>query len=176
MIYFISDLKAGYDTVPLAEESRNLTSFCAYLYGLMRLTSLPQGYTNSMQEFCCHTEHMIRELYPKIRVFDSLLTMSQEKDRQLFTMEKRLKGTLEFVVLLRRTYSFASYTYPIGESWCHCKRQQVYWRNPSLGIGWSNRNNYGRTYFTSCYVKIFEMARMPIGHRSPRLPRYRRSC
>jgi len=35
----------------------------------MRLTSLPQGHMNSMQEFCRRTEHMIRELYPKIRVF-----------------------------------------------------------------------------------------------------------
>ena len=50
--YFIADLKAGYDAVILAKESRDLMAFHAYNFGLMRLTSLPQGYTNSMQEFC----------------------------------------------------------------------------------------------------------------------------
>jgi hypothetical protein len=62
--YFIADLKAGYDTVPLAQESRDLTAFHAYDHGLMQLTSLPQGYTNSMSEFCRRTSHMIRSLKP----------------------------------------------------------------------------------------------------------------
>ena len=41
---------------PLWEESRDLTAFHAYDYGL---TSLPQGYTNSMSEFCRRTSHML---------------------------------------------------------------------------------------------------------------------
>jgi len=50
--YFIADLKAGYDTIMLAKESRDLTVFHAYNFGLMRLTSLLQGYTNSMRDGC----------------------------------------------------------------------------------------------------------------------------
>ena len=50
--YFIADLKSEYDAVPLKDESRDLTAFHAYNLGLMCLTSLPQGYTNSMIEFC----------------------------------------------------------------------------------------------------------------------------
>ena len=49
--YLIADLKAGYDAVPLTKESRDLTAFHAYTHGSMCLTSLPQGYTNSMSEF-----------------------------------------------------------------------------------------------------------------------------
>jgi hypothetical protein len=68
--YLIADLKAGYDAVPLAKESRDLTAFHAYAYGSMRLTSLPQGYTNSMSEFCRRTNHMIHSLHPdKANVF-----------------------------------------------------------------------------------------------------------
>ena len=68
--YLIADLKAGYDAVPLAKESRDLTAFHAYAYGSMHLTSLPQGYTNSMSEFCRRTNHMIQSLRPdKANVF-----------------------------------------------------------------------------------------------------------
>ena len=60
--YLIADLKAGYDAVPLAKESCDLTAFHAYAHGSMHLTSLPQGYTNSMSEFCRRTNHMIHSL------------------------------------------------------------------------------------------------------------------
>ncbi len=50
--YFVADLKSGCDAVPLKDESRDLTAFHTYDLGLMRLTSLPQGYTNAMIEFC----------------------------------------------------------------------------------------------------------------------------
>ena len=67
--YFIADLKAGYDAVILAKESRDLTAFHAYNFGLMRLTSLPQGYTNSMQEFCRRTSHMVSPIKDNVKVF-----------------------------------------------------------------------------------------------------------
>ena len=67
--YFIADLKAGYDAVILAKESRDLTAFHAYNFGLMRLTSLPQGYTNSMQEFCRRTSHMVSPIKDDVKVF-----------------------------------------------------------------------------------------------------------
>jgi hypothetical protein len=63
-LYFIADLKAGYDAVPLAQESQDLMVFHAYDHGLMHLTSLPQGYMNSMSEFCQRTSPMIQSLKP----------------------------------------------------------------------------------------------------------------
>ena len=50
--YFVVDLKSGYNTVLLKDKSQDLTAFHAYNLGLMCLTSLPQGYTNVMIEFC----------------------------------------------------------------------------------------------------------------------------
>src|ERR1700733_14330340 len=35
----------------------------------MRLTSLPQGYTNSMQEFCRRTSHMVSPIKDDVKVF-----------------------------------------------------------------------------------------------------------
>ena len=63
--YFIADWKSGYDTVPLKDESQDLTAFHAYDLGLMRLTLLPQGYTNAMIEFCRRTSHMLRSMKPE---------------------------------------------------------------------------------------------------------------
>ena len=63
--YFVADLKSGYDAVPLKDESRDLTAFHVYDLGLMRLTSLPQGYTNAMIEFCQRTSHMLRSMKPE---------------------------------------------------------------------------------------------------------------
>ena len=59
--YFVADLKSGYDAVPLKDESRDLTAFHVYDLGLMRLTSLPQGYTNSMIEFWERTSHTVTQ-------------------------------------------------------------------------------------------------------------------
>ena len=44
------DLFSGYDQCTLAPESRDITSFHTPL-GLMRMTTLPQGYTNAVQAF-----------------------------------------------------------------------------------------------------------------------------
>jgi hypothetical protein len=63
--YFVADLKSGYDAVPLKDGSRDLTAFHAYDLGSMRLTSLPQGYTNSMIEFCRRTSHMLKSMKPE---------------------------------------------------------------------------------------------------------------
>lgn len=44
------DLFSGYDQAPLAIQSRDLTDFQTPL-GLMRMTTLPQGATNSVAQF-----------------------------------------------------------------------------------------------------------------------------
>ena len=44
------DLHSGYDQCTLAPESRDITAFHTPL-GLMRMTTLPQGYTNDVQAF-----------------------------------------------------------------------------------------------------------------------------
>lgn len=44
------DLFSGYDQCALAEESRDMTAFTT-LFGLIRITTLPQGYTNGVQVF-----------------------------------------------------------------------------------------------------------------------------
>jgi hypothetical protein len=62
--YCICDLKSSYDSYLLAEKSRDLTTFHGYGLGPLRLTQLPQGYTNSMQVFCRATSHMIGSMAP----------------------------------------------------------------------------------------------------------------
>ena len=44
------DFLSGYDQCVLAEESRDLTAFMTP-FGLLRMTTLPQGYTNGVQVF-----------------------------------------------------------------------------------------------------------------------------
>jgi hypothetical protein len=62
--YCICDLKSRYDSYLLAEKSCDLTTFHGYGLGPLRLTRLPQGYTNSMQVFCRATSHMIGSMAP----------------------------------------------------------------------------------------------------------------
>jgi len=62
-VYIVADLFAGYDGRRLAEESQELTTSASPL-GPVKLTSLPQGYTNSMQEFMRTVTHMIRPMIP----------------------------------------------------------------------------------------------------------------
>jgi hypothetical protein len=62
-VYIVADLFAGYDGRRLAEESQELTTSNSPL-GPVKLTSLPQGYTNSMQEFMRTVTHMIRPMIP----------------------------------------------------------------------------------------------------------------
>jgi hypothetical protein len=63
-VYIVVDLYAGYDHRHLAEESQELTTSDSPL-GPVKLTTLPQGYTNSMQEFMKTVTHMIRPMIPE---------------------------------------------------------------------------------------------------------------
>ena len=81
--YFIADLKSGYDAVVLAQESRDLTAFHAYDFGLMCLTSLPQGFTNSMSVFCRHTGHMMHVLMIEMaQEWKHIQSTRQNKDEE----------------------------------------------------------------------------------------------
>ena len=64
VIYGLADLFAGYDGRRLALNSRPLTTFGSMI-GPHRLTSLPQGFTNSMPEFQRCATHTIAEEIPK---------------------------------------------------------------------------------------------------------------
>ena len=68
--YFLADLKAGYDAVTLDKQSRALTAFYALDFGSMQLCTLPQGFTNSVAEFCRRTNHVLLDIRNgKVRVF-----------------------------------------------------------------------------------------------------------
>src|SRR6266496_628875 len=61
---------AGYYQIPLDKSSRDLTAFMSLL-GLVRMTRLPQGRTNSVAEFICiigrlHYRQTPREVRPFI--------------------------------------------------------------------------------------------------------------
>ena len=62
-IYMIADLFAGYDGRVLAISSRDLTTFGSPL-GAHRLTSLPMGYCNAVQEFQRCIDHVLGEEQP----------------------------------------------------------------------------------------------------------------
>ena len=64
-VFGLFDLKAGYDNRILAPASRDLTSFFVDGIGLLRLTVLPQGHTNSVAEFQRSTQHMIGPMSPE---------------------------------------------------------------------------------------------------------------
>ena len=49
-IYSTMDALSGYEQIPLAEESRDLTAFNSDL-GLLRSTTIPQGWTGSVAEY-----------------------------------------------------------------------------------------------------------------------------
>ena len=69
-MYGLFDLKSGYDSQILVPISRDLTSFYVEGMGLLRLTRLPQGHTNSVAEFQWCMQHMIGSMYPeKAEVF-----------------------------------------------------------------------------------------------------------
>lgn len=63
-IYGTMDLYSGYHQRRLHEQSRPLSA-CNTLIGNMQLTSLPMGYTNSMQEFQRSTSHTIAHMAPE---------------------------------------------------------------------------------------------------------------
>lgn len=62
-IYGTMDLYSGYHHRVIHSDSRPLTA-CQTLVGLVQLTTLPMGYTNSMQEFQRSTSHIIHHLSP----------------------------------------------------------------------------------------------------------------
>lgn len=59
------DFFSGYDQVTLAEESRDLTAFMTML-GLLRMTTLPQGATNSVAQFVRIVTKILGDLIPDI--------------------------------------------------------------------------------------------------------------
>ncbi len=65
VIYGLFDLKSVYDSQILAPQSQDLTSFYVEGMGLLRLTQLPQGHTNSVAEFQRCSQHMIGSMYPE---------------------------------------------------------------------------------------------------------------
>lgn len=62
-IYGTMDLYWGYHHRVIHPDSRPLTA-CQTLVGLVQLTTLPMGYTNSMQEFQRSTSHIVKHLSP----------------------------------------------------------------------------------------------------------------
>ncbi len=64
-VYGLFDLKSGYDSCILTTVSRDLTSFYMEGMGLLRLTQLPQGHTNSVAEFQRCMQHKIGPMYPE---------------------------------------------------------------------------------------------------------------
>ena len=62
------DLYSGYDQIPLAKESRDLTAFYCPGMGLLRMTTLPQGATNSVAQFVRIVEKVLQDLIPDVCV------------------------------------------------------------------------------------------------------------
>jgi len=65
--YSMFDLFVGFDQRELAQQSRDLTTFQTPL-GTFRLTSIPMGYTNSMQIFHGDTTFLLQEEIPHVTV------------------------------------------------------------------------------------------------------------
>lgn len=63
-IYMCLDLFSGYDARILDESSRDLTTFSS-ITGLLRLTCMPQGFTNSVAEFQRCTSHVLKGEAPE---------------------------------------------------------------------------------------------------------------
>ena len=74
VIYTLADIFVGYDHRPLAEESRDLTTFQTPL-GPHRLTVLPMGWTNSVPIFQADMEFILQD-EPEARPFiDDIITL-----------------------------------------------------------------------------------------------------
>ena len=65
--YGMFDLFVGFDQRALAQQSRDLTMFQTPL-GTFRLTSIPMGYTNSMQIFHGDATFLLQEEIPNITI------------------------------------------------------------------------------------------------------------
>ena len=64
-ILSLLDFFSGYDQIPLAEESRDLTTIMTPL-GLLRMCTLPQGATNSVAQFTRIITRILFDLVPSI--------------------------------------------------------------------------------------------------------------
>jgi hypothetical protein len=63
----ILDLFVGYDNCPLAEDSRDMTTFQTP-FGAMRLTTLPMGWTNSVPIFHDDVTHILQPEIPHVTI------------------------------------------------------------------------------------------------------------
>jgi hypothetical protein len=63
----ILDLFVGYDNRPLAEDSRDMTTFQTP-FGAMRLTTLPMGWTNSVPIFHDDVTHILQPEIPHVTI------------------------------------------------------------------------------------------------------------
>jgi len=66
-IYTVFDLFVGFDQRELAVQSRDLTTFQTTL-GTFRLTSIPMGYTNSMQIFHGDATFILQDEIPEVTI------------------------------------------------------------------------------------------------------------
>ena len=60
------DLFSGYDQYILAPESKDMTAFMTP-FGLLRMTTLPQGYTNGVQGFDKEIPKVLKDAISEIR-------------------------------------------------------------------------------------------------------------
>lgn len=101
----VLDIFSGYDQVELARESRNLTAFQTPI-GLLRMTTLPQGATNSVTQFVRIISKVLRRVLHIARPFIDDIGVKGPKTRsgdreampgvRLFVLEhlKNLDDTL----------------------------------------------------------------------------------
>jgi len=69
-IYSLLDIFVGFDNHILHPDSRDITAFMSLDHGLLRLTVLPQGATNSVPEFqACMSFILQDEILKKVGVF-----------------------------------------------------------------------------------------------------------
>lgn len=95
-ILSLVDWFSGYDQVELAENSRDMTAFMTPI-GLMRCTTLPQGATNSVAQFCRITNKILEHQIPeRARPFlDDIAVKGPKTD---YSQEELLPGVRRFVM------------------------------------------------------------------------------
>ena len=96
------DLFVGFDQRSLAQQSRDLTTFQSPL-GMLRLTLIPMGYTNSMQIFQGDTTFLLQEEIPHVTILfiddipvKGLTSRYQMENREYETIPEN-KGICRFV-------------------------------------------------------------------------------
>lgn len=81
-IYTITDLFSGYDQVPLAEQCRDMTAIDTPL-GLLRMTRMPQGGTNSVADYQRTMVRILRNhipMYVGVFIDDIVIKSARLKD------------------------------------------------------------------------------------------------